>query len=69
MNALAKLPKLEGNVPGSNFADQVFGGEMTDTFERIDDTSDRSVKKSSFKKLALNIDGSINHMFESLELV
>jgi len=68
MNALGKLNKLPATLPGANLVDQLFGGELTDTFERVDDPTDKQVKKSTFRKLALNITGTTNHLAESFEL-
>jgi len=67
MNALSKLPKLP-QLPGNDFVDQMFGGELTDTFTRVDDPTDSQVKKTLFKKLQLNIDISINHLNSAFEL-
>lgn len=69
MNALAKLPKLTQQIPGSTLVDQLFSGEMLDTYERCDDPTEKQVKSSTFRKLGLNIDKEVNHLNESFELV
>jgi len=72
LQSLNSLPRLEGegkeNMDGENAIDQLFCGEMEDEYLRADDSSDKVIKTSKWKKIGCNIDGNTKHLSESLRL-